>query len=228
MGPAATIRLYEEITARTGAGCDQDHVPLLIDSCPQIPDRTSALLGGGPDPAAELLGSVRRLVAGGADFIAMACNTAHAWYDQVAAASPVPVLHLIRIAAESCRQRLPAGGAVGVLATQGTLASGLYQQALQEVNLRTILPDAAGQACVMQAILQVKAGGPENFRHAVQAVKLQAEDMIRRGSAVILLGCTDLSVILREGDLAVPIVDSTVALAERMIAIAKGERPAGT
>jgi aspartate racemase len=254
MGPAATIRLYEEITARTPARADQDHIPLVIESNPGIPDRTAALLAGGADPLPAMLESVRRLTAAGAEFIAIACNTAHAWYPAIAQAAAVPVLHLIRIAAEACRARLTNGGVVGLLATEGTVSTGLYQAALGEVGLRWVLPSQADGAELMGAIRLVKTGGAGNLQEAGRIVRRQASRLIDQGAQVILLGCTDLSVVLRdetgqgtgnrgqqaadrttgrEGPLAVnhdlpppacsvgvPVVDSTVALADKIIEVA--------
>ena len=227
MGPAATIRLYEEITARTPVQTDQDHIRLVIESNPAIPDRTEALLAGGPDPLPPMLESLRRLTAAGAEFIAIACNTAHAWYPQLARAATVPVLHLIRIAAQACRGRLTDGATVGVLATAGTIATELYQTALADVGLQPILPTPTDQAQVMRAIRLVKAGGPGNLQEARQVAALQAQRLIDQGVKAILLGCTDLSVILRDGDLPVPVVDSTVALAEKIIAVACGREGLG-
>jgi aspartate racemase len=206
---------------------DQDHIPLVIESNPAIPDRTEALLGGGPDPLPAMLESLRRLTAAGAEFIAVACNTAHAWYPELARASTVPVLHLIRIAARGCRARLPDGAAVGVLATTGTITTELYQTALASVGLQAILPPPADQTQVMRAIRLVKAGGAGHLGEARQVAALQAQRLIDQGAKAILLGCTDLSVILRDGDLAVPVVDSTVALAERIIAVASGQEGLG-
>lgn len=223
MGPAATIRLYEEITSRTAVQADQDHIPLIIESNPAIPDRTEALLGGGADPLPPMLESVQRLVAAGAQFIAIACNTAHAWYPAIAQAAQVPVLHLIRIAAQACRARLLEGQSVGVMATEGTVATGLYQAALGEVGLRAALPSQTDGIQVMRAIRLVKAGGPANLQEAREVACLQAQRLLEQGAGAILLGCTDLSVILRDGELAVPVVDSTAALAERIIAVAMGE-----
>lgn len=225
MGPAATIRLYEEITARTPVQTDQDHIPLVIESNPAIPDRTEALLGGGPDPLPAMLESLRRLMTAGVDFIAIACNTAHAWYPQIAAATTVPVLHLIHVAAEACRACLPEGASVGVLATTGAIATELYQNALTNKGLRPALPSQSDQAQVMRTIRLVKAGGTGNLQEARQVASLQAQRLIDQGAKAILLGCTDLSVILRDGDLPVPVIDSTVALADKIIALARGDAP---
>ena len=223
MGPAATIQLYGEITARTPARRDQDHIQLIIESNPAIPDRTEALLAGGADPLPEMLGSLKRLTAAGAEFIAIACNTAHAWYPAIAGASKVPVLHLVRIAAGACEARLGIGGVVGVMATEGTVATGLYQAALGDLGLRPVLPEPGRSGEVMRAIRLIKAGGAANLQEARRVVCREGAGLVEQGAGAILLGCTDLSVILRDGDLSVPVVDSTVALADKIISVATGE-----
>ena len=225
MGPAATIRLYQEITDRTPVTREQDHLPLLIDSNPATPARTQALLAGGNDPLPELLGSAARLTAAGAQLLAIACNTAHVWYDQIAASAAVPVLHLIRTTAQAARERLGSAGKVGILATEGTLATGLYQTALAEAALEPVLGADQDRSNVMVAIEMVKLGGTDNLRAATEKALAAASGLIDAGAACIILGCTDLSVILRDGDLPLPVVDSTVALAERIIAVATGKIP---
>lgn len=223
MGPAASARLYERVIARTPARCDQDHLPLIIDNNPQVPDRTRALLEGGPNPLPLMLASIRRLLAAEAECIGIACNTAHAWYEPLAAAAaPVPVLHLIRLAAAACRQRVGAAAPIGVMATGGTLASGLYQAALGQAGLEALLPDEPATAGIMQVIHQVKAGEVPAAR---ERARVQAAALVRRGARVVLLGCTELSLVLQDGDLSVPVVDSTETLAETIVQVAGGRVP---
>lgn len=214
MGPAATIRLYQEITARTAIYSEQDHLRLVIDSDPAVPDRTEALLGVGQCPEGHLVSAARRLEAAGVDLIAIACNTAHAWYQAVAEAVEVPVLNLIEVAAEAALCRLGAGASVGLLATDGTLGAGLYQRSLEQRRLAVLVPPADGQREVMEAIKQVKAGRAEA---AGSVFCRQGQALAGRGAAGVVIGCTDISVVLADGDLSVPVVDSTVALAEQII-----------
>ena len=129
MGPAATIRLYEEITARTPVQTDQDHIPLVIESNPAIPDRTEALLGGGPDPLPAMLESLRRLAAAGADSSPSPATPPTPGTRNCAGrdrprSSPDP--HRC----PGLPRRLTDGAAVGVLATTGTIDAELYQTAL--------------------------------------------------------------------------------------------------
>ena len=101
MGPLATADFYAKLIAQTPAARDQDHVPVVIYAVPQVPDRTAALLRGGATPVPALLAGLRTLVAAGAQAIAMPCNTAHAWFDELAAQSPVPLLHIADAAADA-------------------------------------------------------------------------------------------------------------------------------
>ena len=95
MGPLATVDLFEKITLHTKAQQDQDHLRVLIDSNTNIPDRTAALLHGGEDPVPQLIASATSLEKMGAQVLVMPCNTAHNFYDAVAGAVEVPVLHMI-------------------------------------------------------------------------------------------------------------------------------------
>jgi len=232
MGPAATIRLYEEITRRTPIRREQDHLRLVIDSDPTVPDRTAALLAaansdGKPSlPAADVEGSpeqhliaaARRLQTAGVELIAVACNTAHAWHGRIAAAVDVPVLHLIDVTADAAARRVGPGGQVGLLASLGTQAAGLYQQATARIGLSLVLPEPQIQQQVMDAIMQVKTGRTEPARATIHRA---AGQLVACGAAAVIVGCTDISVVLADGDLDVPVVDSTVALAERIIDLAR-------
>ncbi|HUW84393.1 MAG TPA: amino acid racemase [Phycisphaerae bacterium] len=232
MGPAATIRLYEQITRRTPIRREQDHLRLVIDSDPTVPDRTAALLAaansdGKPSlPAADVEGSperhliaaARRLQAAGVELIAVACNTAHAWHDRIGSAVDVPVLHLIDVTADAAARRVGPGGQVGLLATLGTQAAGLYQHATARIGLDLVLPEPQTQQQVMEAIMQVKTGQTEPARVTIHRAGRQ---LVACGAAAVIVGCTDISVVLADGDLDVPVVDSTVALAERIIDLAR-------
>ena len=128
MGPAATCDLMEEIIALTAAERDQDHIHVVADVNTSIPDRTAAILHGGEDPVPELCRSARRLRDAGAEILLMPCNTAHYFYDSVASAAGIPVLHMPRLTAAVLREAGVKKAAV--LATDGTVQSGVYADAL--------------------------------------------------------------------------------------------------
>ena len=125
LGPMATVYFYELVTRHTKAACDQDHIHILIDNNTNIPDRTAALLSGGESPVPELQKSAARLTAMGAEGLMMPCNTAHCFHGDVQAVSEVPVLHMIELTREALEQR--GVTCAGLLATNGTIQTGVYQ-----------------------------------------------------------------------------------------------------
>lgn len=219
MGPLATVDLFEKITLHTRAERDQDHLHVLIDSNTAIPDRTAALLHGGPDPRPELIASARRLERMGAQALIMPCNTAHNYYDDVAAAVSVPVLHMIRLTAQALER---AGiGAAGLLATDGTVQTGIYQRSFAGSGVDLLLPDEAGQRAVMDMIYRgVKAG---DLRYDPAAVRRAMEALLDRGAKTLILGCTELPLAVKLYGLDLPVVDPTLELALGAIRFAGGE-----
>lgn len=223
MGPLATVDLYRKIIEATPAARDQEHLHVIIDADPSVPDRTEALLHGGPDPTPWLIAGARRLAGAGASFIVVPCNTAHAFLPQVQAAVEVPFLNMIDETADRLAEMLPAGSTIGILATAGTVASGLYHRALAERGLRAVAPPGDEQALVSAAIACVKAGQVE--RATSDLVLGPALGLVRSGAQAVVAACTELPLILRAGDLPVPLVDPTRVLAEAAVAVALGQRP---
>ncbi|MBE3598455.1 MAG: amino acid racemase [Limnochordaceae bacterium] len=234
MGPEATADLFWRIVRLVPASKDQDHPRVLIDSNAQIPDRTAAIKGEGPSPLPMLVETARGLERAGAEVLAMPCNSAHYWYDEIAAAVRVPVLHMIRLAAAATRQALEErvgrlGTPVLLLATTGTVLGGTYQRAFEEEGLRLVVPEAAVQERVMEAIYRVKAGQRAVARPL--ALDALARETLRLAPGAVVLGCTELPLVLRREDTAVPLIDSTEVLARAVVEYAVGsvaEEAAGT
>lgn len=235
MGPEATADFFLRVVRLVPARRDQDHPRVIIDSNPAIPDRTAAVLGRGPSPVPALVETARNLERAGAELIAIPCNSAHVWYDEIAGSVRVPVLHMIRLTAQATRKLLGrgdsgAGAATAptargagppralLLATTGTVESGIYRRAFEEAGLELACPSPERQAQVMEAIYHVKAGQPARARPlALEAAVAEVE---RLGPAAVVLGCTELPLILRPLDLPVPLVDSTEVLARAAVEMA--------
>ncbi len=217
MGPMASAYLVERITALTRAARDADHIELLLYSRPSIPDRTKAILAGAPSPLPLIQSTARALCEAGAGVLAMPCITAHAYYDELAAALPVPLLHMPR---ETAREVAARGEArAGILATDGTVKAGVLTAALEEYGVTPILPSPRAQAAVMSLIYDdIKAGrAPDMAKFA-----LAAEELRGAGAGVILLGCTELSLLPRENR-APDILDPIDILARAAILACGGE-----
>lgn len=218
MGPLATADLFGKILERTDASCDGDHLHILIDNNTAIPDRTAAILRGGPSPVPELVKSARILGAAGADFLIMPCNTAHYFYDALVGEISLPVLHMLRLTADA----IAADGvkAVGLLATDGTIATGVYGRLFEEKGVEVVTPSPEGQKAIMSMIYDdIKAGrGKTDTGPILETLS----DMSRRGAERFVLGCTELPIAFARYSFPVPFTDPTTVLADAAIAYAGG------
>lgn len=209
MGPLATADLFRKMVEHTRAGRDQDHPRILVDCNTNIPDRTAALLHGGTDPVPELTAAARNLERGGAQVIAMPCNTAHGFYDAVQASVAVPVLHMIRLTAQALTER--GVGAAGLLATDGTIQTGIYQRSFQDTGITLLTPEAEDQQAVMDLIYRGVKAGRRDFD--ASAARRTMENLLERGAQTLILGCTELPLAVELYHLAYPCTDPTLELA---------------
>src|SRR5262252_2265998 len=129
MGPLATADFFAKLIAVTPATRDEDHIPIVLVSLPDIPPRVPAILGRGTSPLPALIDARDRLLAAGATLLAMPCNTAHHWFDALADCA-APMLHIADAALRALARATPAPATIGLVATRGTLASGFYRTRL--------------------------------------------------------------------------------------------------
>ena len=212
MGPAATADFMARLVAGVPATCDEDHPRVLIESNPHVPDRNAALAGQGPSPGPALAAVAQRLAASGAELLAMPCNAAHGWADDICAATPLPFISMIDAAAAVAAAHRPA--AVGLMAVGATLDAGLYHRALAGITVINCDP-----AIIQPLVSAVKAGdtGPA----ILSGVAVEAARLVAAGAQVIIAACTELPLVLGQGDVAVPLVDATSALVDAVLAAAK-------
>jgi aspartate racemase len=219
MGPDATVDFMAKVIALTPAGRDQDHVRMLVDHNPGIPNRQAALLQGGEDPGPVLAAMAAGLEAAGADFLVIPCNTAHAFSDAITAAIGIPLVSIIDLTVDAC----DGHDAVGLLATDGCIASRVYQDALAARGIRVVLPETTEMQEIMRLVTAIKAGDRSDaVAAAMQAV---AAALIARGAGAVIAGCTEIPLVLAAGMLEVPLVSSTDVLAAATVDIARGVRP---
>jgi aspartate racemase len=216
MGPLATADLYRKIILATPASRDQDHLHVVIDADPSVPDRSAALRGEAPDPTPWLLRGARRLEAAGAAFIAVPCNTAHAFLPALRPQLAIPILDMIEEAATRVRRDYPAARQVGVLATRGTIESGLYHRALAAHALKAVCPsDQVQGRLVDAAIAAVKAGdlAPDVGERLAEAGRA----LVAAGVDVLLAACTEIPLALPPALAPAPFLDPTQALADAVV-----------
>ncbi|HYE82716.1 MAG TPA: amino acid racemase [Clostridia bacterium] len=220
MGPLAAARLFERIIVLTKAGCDNEHIPLIIDNNTNIPDRTTHILHNGESPARELIKSAVRLESMGVDAIIIACNTAHYHYEEVAGAVKIPVINMIEETAKYIRKNYPEAKCAGLLATEGTCKSGIYRRVFEKFGLGLVMPEPEEQQHIMDLIYDVKKYGedidPENTIKVVSSLR-------SRGAEVLVLGCTELPIVFSKFDICSSYVDAGDVLAMSAIAYAGKE-----
>ena len=212
MGPEATVELMRRVIAMTPALDDQDHVHLIVDNNPQIPSRIAHLIEGtGADPAPELQRMARGLCAAGAQALAMPCNTAHGYADAVRAAVDVPLLDMIELTVSRIVERTP-GARIGLLASSAVLRTQLYAYALQQHRATVQVP--ARQDQVMDLIKAVKRG--ETGR-PVRDPLAEIASELARSCDLLLVACSELSLLAGSIEVGVPVIDSLDVLSEAVV-----------
>lgn len=222
MGPAATADFLAKLAARTPASRDQDHLATIVYSDPSTPDRTDAILAGGEDPLPALFRGIAFLDEAGCDLIAIPCNTAHYWYDDLAAATTVPVVHIVDAVAAQVEREAPEVTTLGLVATNGTVGGGVYEKVLVQSGRRVIdLSDLGPDNPVMAGIRAVKAGALDGARDILtNAIR----ELKARGAQGVVYGCTDVSAVLEippEG-VDIPAWDASDALATACVKRLRG------
>lgn len=227
VGPAATVDFVGKIVRHTPAQRDQDHIKLIVEQNPQIPDRTEHLIGDGADPTIALYATCKKLEAEDADLIAIPCNTAHAFVERIQPYLSIPIVNMLQETVAYIRRAFKDCRKVGLLATRGTLESRVYHGFIEAAGLEAMAPDEAHQALVMEAIYGergVKAGFADE---ACRAGLVEAlAHLAGHGAEVVLLGCTELPLLLAQNEAfavagrQVALLDPTDILARRCVELA--------
>lgn len=221
MGPLATVDFLRKLVELTPASCDQDHLPVIVHSVPQIPDRSQCIEGRGDSPLPAMLNGLSILEAAGADIVAMPCNTAHYWHADLQRQSKVNVLHIADAAITALDREAPRNCLVGLLATTGTILADIYGSRLETAGHRLLLPNARRQEeLVMAGIRSVKAGLPAQGKEFLQAA---IADLTAAGARAVILGCTEIPLALEgiEWPHDLPLIDATESLAMACIACSR-------
>ena len=213
MGPLATCDLFSKIIQITDASCDQEHVRICIDNNTEISDRTNAIIRHGKDPVPEMVKSAVRLQRFGADVLIMPCNTAHYFYDRILPFVDIPFLSMIDETAKAISDR--GLRKIGLLATDGTLQTAVYEKAFKKRGISIVVPPPENQVHIMDLIYNgVKAGNKEID---TKPTKKTIEDLFRKGAQTLVLGCTELPVAFDLYGFDYPKTDPTLILASRAV-----------
>lgn len=217
MGPAATSDIYRRIIELTPASKDQEHLHVIIDSNSQIPDRTQYICGTGEDPGIEMTRSAIRLEMMGADYIIIPCNTAHYFYDDIVKYTKAKVLHMIRETAVFLKKTRSDEREFLLFATAGTYMSGIYKKIFLEYGLKIIEPEKADAEIIMDWIYSVKSG---KFDTSPLEFQTLAEKYMPCREIPIILGCTELPLLVEKIGVRCECIDPASILAKRCVEIA--------
>jgi aspartate racemase len=221
MGPEATLDLYRHIIELTPASRDQDHIQVLIYSNPKIPNRTKAIAEGGESPLPHLIESARLLEKSGAGIIAMPCNAAHHFLPEIRREIGIPFLDMIEETCRRLRAQLPDARAVGLIASIGTVCSGVYARTLSKAGVDALIPSTGDQQRIQMAIDQVKTGmHNRSTQETFQSIGLR---LMKAGAQAIILGCTEVPLAFNPGEVNYPSLNSTRILAEAAVDWALGK-----
>lgn len=213
LGPMATVYFMELIIKMTDVKSDQEHMRIYLQSLPDTPDRTAYICGESEEsPLPFLIKAGKSLCEQGADFIAIPCVTAHFFYQELTQSLKIPVIQLIGgLVNEIKRKNIKK---VGILATDGTIKSGLLQNQFNSNDIEVLTPDKEDQAFVMDIIYkQIKAGKPVDLSRFLQVV----ETLKKRGAEKLILGCTELSLIKRDYSIDQDCIDVLDVLAKTTV-----------
>lgn len=219
MGPAASAEYITRLIQQTSASCDQEHIPFVLWNNPQIPDRSTSIRNGDDRPLPYLLQGIQVLKAVGCNLIVIPCNTAHFWYDELLKLR-VPIIHIVDSVAYSLSDTEVDSGTIGVIATQGTIQSELYQNRLTDWNC--IVPSQEEITTLVQPSIElVKAGDMVKSYNMIMTV---VDSLISRGAQAVVLGCTELPLAVREDNRnGIPLINSIDSLVKA--AIKEFDRP---
>ena len=222
LGPMSTFYFCELVTSHTFAGCDADHIDMLISSRASTPDRTAYILGKSTEsPLPIMQKEARRLIDAGADLLVIPCNTAHYFYDGLTDVSSVPILNII----EETVKYLQKKGITtfGLLATEGTVKSESYHRLCKKHGITCITPSQEGQEKISEIIYNaIKQNKPVDM----DAFSQISKDLLKQGCECLVLGCTELSLLRQTGLDHEIYVDSLEVLAYRTI-VACNKKPIG-
>ncbi|HSK81483.1 MAG TPA: amino acid racemase [Thermoanaerobaculia bacterium] len=248
LGPHAHLELERRLLAAIERpSSDQDYPEWVVSSIPDTPDRTVALLEGGPSPMPWLLRSFERL-ASCTDFAVLTCITAHAFLDEVRAQVKLPILDMVEITLEEAARRFGAGARIGILATTGALRGGVYRRTADRVtpglDLVSLLDLPDGDKLQEELLMRPIYGPLREGRRQPGGIKSGSDRdpetgvshrdnmvaAVRRlanaGAACVVTGCTEVPLALgRESVDGTPLLDPLDLTAQRAVRIARGELP---
>lgn len=221
MGPYATVDIFKKIIELTPAKKDWNHLRIIIDENPKIPSREIAVLFNGDNPLPEMIKTINNLEKAGADFAIIPSNSAHYWYDDIVKNTNIPIISMIEETAKEVIKKIPDIRKIGLLTTEIILKEKLFHKTFSKYNLEIVTPSGEEQILVREVIEDVKLDKKD------ETVKTKIKKIINKLISKykvegIILGCTELPIILKQEEISVPLFDCNEILAKSAIKYATG------
>ncbi len=221
MGPEATHEIFGRIIKYTNANVDKDHIRLIIDNNPKIPDRTEAIINGGLSPLEELISTARNLQRAGASYIIIPCMTAHYFIEDIQGAIGIPIINALLETKKYLNSHYPQMENIGLLATSGTVKTNLFQRHI--VNRKILVPGPLLQRNEVMDVIYgkdgIKAGNTSSI--VVDRLTNVVSTLKERGAQGIISGCTEISLVMPKKILGLPLIDPMDILAKEAVRLAE-------
>ena len=213
LGPMATAYFLQLLIEMTKADTDQEHIEMIIYNSPNIPDRTSYILGKSDDsPLPHFISIANKLRNENAEVLAIPCVTAHYFHQELESAIDASVINAVTETAKYLKER--GYSKVGIMATDATVKKGIFSTELEKFGIASVCPSEEEQKKVMELIYgNVKSGKAITWEYFEQV----SEFLFGNGAEVILLGCTELSIIKKERGIKAGYLDVLEVLARTCV-----------
>jgi aspartate racemase len=218
MGPDSTIDIFQRIVNATNAKMDGEHLRIIVDNNPKIPSRQDAILKGTEDPGPMLAMTALNIEKAGADFLIICANTAHHYYDEIKDAVGIEVLHIIEETAIEIKRTHSNITKVGVLATSGAMKVNVFQRSFKKYDIEIIEVPESIQADIQDAINAYKYKVPADM---VGKLMNAIDYLTKKGADAIIMGCTEIPLILNDLSLSIPVFDPNEIIANLAVKLAK-------
>ncbi|OIK09672.1 aspartate racemase [Bacillus sp. MUM 116] len=220
MGPKATSVFFDRVVENTVADRDQDHIDMMILNHATLPDRTEAILNGREELFLEAVKKDFKLLGfAGVSHIAIPCNTSHYFYDQMQAMTDIPIIHMVDETLKVIDQKYGENAKIGLLATKGTISSGIYEKECGKYKMQMYVPNEAIQKQTMDIIYSIKA---DKVIEPLELEEIIHQLVFDEGCSCVILACTELSCVKISEDAAKYCVDAMEVLVEQSIALSGG------
>lgn len=218
VGPEASNKFCEFLVRHKKAKNDQDHLQFINFCNPKIPDRTEFITGLGKDPTEEIIKTCETLKNAGANFLVIPCNTAHYFLPEIQERIDLPVVDMTKVLVKEILKEIPPIKKVGILATTGSIIAGIYQNYFKSVDVEPIVPDLGDQENLVMRAIYGSSGIKAGKKTLPKKLLLKAaKKLIDQGAEAIVLGCTEIPLVLKQKDLPIKTFDPMELTAKEII-----------